>query len=154
MKETNDLGVRRIRLSDDLHRLASEIDSADWDTRNDLDDSDFNAESLSKFVADKNRVLVVARDQTQFVGIASATILLKPYEQEQWMYVDEVDVVANYRRRGAGAALMKELLSIARTNNCTELWLGTEHDNESALKLYESLGPDSKESFVGFTYKL
>jgi ribosomal protein S18 acetylase RimI-like enzyme len=154
MKEAKDLAITRIRGSDDLHQLAADINSAQWDTANDLDDADYSAESLTNFVADDDRILIVARHQERFVGIASATVLLKPYEQERWMYVDEVDVVADYRKQGAGTALMKELLCIAKINHCAELWLGTEHDNGSALKLYESLEPDDTESFVGFTYRI
>jgi ribosomal protein S18 acetylase RimI-like enzyme len=151
MNELNDLKVLRVQSSEDFARLAEEIKAADWNEENDM--GDYTSQSLQAFVANDRRVLVTARRGTRLAGIASATIQLKPYEHELWLYVDEVDVPVTYRNQGIGKAMMTLLLSIAKEQDCTELWLGTERDNEAALNLYKSLEPDETEPFVGFTFR-
>ena len=152
MQPSNDLRVDRISTGDDLQQLATLIKSALWDDANDM--GDFSFDSLNAFTSDPNRVILVARYQQQLVGVASAVVMLKPYEQERWLYVDEVDTAVNFRQQGVGTAMMNALRKIAIESNCVEMWLGAEQDNQSALKLYRSLNPDEVLSFVGFTFKL
>jgi len=68
--------------------------------------------------------------------------------------VDELDVCANQRKRGAGTAIMQKLLEHAENAGCEEVWLGTEVDNTAANALYSSLNPDEVEQFIGYTYEL
>ncbi len=72
----------------------------------------------------------------------------------RWLYIDEVDVVANLRKCGVGSTMMNLLLAFAAENNLEEVWLGTEAENMPARKLYESLRPDYIVSIVGFTFEL
>jgi len=152
MNLPNGLQIVRLTASDDLVRLADQIESADWDDANDM--GDYSADSLAAFAADPNRYFLVARKSDQLAGVASASIQLKPYQHELWLYVDEVDVVPSFRKQGVGKAMMNQLLRIAEANDCVEMWLGTENDNESALALYKSMNPDEVEAFVGFTWKI
>ena len=149
---SKELKVVRLEPADDLDLLADQIESVDWDNANDM--GDYSSDSLAAFAADPNRVFLVARNADQLVGVASADILLKPYEHELWLYVDEVDVVPSHRKQGVGKAMMRELRQVAEANGCVEMWLGTEHDNESALALYKSMNPDEVEPFVGFTWQI
>jgi ribosomal protein S18 acetylase RimI-like enzyme len=86
--------------------------------------------------------------------MGSGRIQLKPYEQERWFYLDELDVAVDQRQRGAGAALVKGCLELARAEGCTELWLGTELDNAAARALYRSFKPSDEEAFVGYNFRL
>ena len=78
---------------------------------------------------------------------------MKPYEYALWLYVDEVDVCADQRQRGAGKALMTKLLEIAEASGCEEVWLGTEADNQPANALYRALNPDDVAAVVGYTFE-
>ena len=78
---------------------------------------------------------------------------MKPYDHELWLYVDEVDVCADQRQKGAGKAIMNKLLDIAEDEECEEVWLGTEVDNVAANALYRSIDPDDIEQFVGYTWE-
>jgi ribosomal protein S18 acetylase RimI-like enzyme len=59
-------------------------------------------------------------------------------------YVHELDVHDQWRRRGAGSALVREAMSLARRRGSTRFWLSTGGHNEVARALYESLGGDRK----------
>ncbi|HVB16250.1 MAG TPA: GNAT family N-acetyltransferase [Stellaceae bacterium] len=49
-------------------------------------------------------------------------------------------VLAAYRRKGLGEALMRALLGAAANEGVGEVWLAVRPDNTPALRLYEKLG--------------
>lgn len=142
--------VERLTVDAPLARRAAAIEAAEWDDDNDID-SPYTAESLAAYLASPDNVFLLARDGDVVLGMASGTLLRKPYGDERWCYVDEVDVAVPHRRRGVGRALMEAFLQLAREAGCEVLWLGTEPDNEPALALYRSLAGD-EETFVGFEF--
>ena len=85
--------------------------------------------------------------------MASSRIEIKPYDQELWLYVDEVDVCSDQRQKGAGKAIMSKLIEIAKDKGCEEVWLGTEVDNLPANALYRLLDPDDVANVVGYTFE-
>ncbi|MFK7963831.1 MAG: GNAT family N-acetyltransferase [Burkholderiaceae bacterium] len=145
-----------ITADDDLGQLADDINGASWDEVNDF--VSYSAESLVSYLKRQDTVLLVCYETTgsnkQLLGLASARIQIKPYANEQWLYVDEVDVCADQRRKGVGKAMMARLVQIAREAGCHEVWLGTETDNVPANALYSSLNPDESELFIGYAYSL
>ncbi|MEN1727540.1 MAG: GNAT family N-acetyltransferase, partial [Pseudomonadota bacterium] len=91
--------------------------------------------------------------ETHVLGLASAQIMFKPHSSKMALYVDEVDVCTDHRRRGVGRLLMERLRSIAKARRCREIWLATEHNNGAALGLYQSLGPDEVIDARVFTFE-
>ncbi|MCP5179850.1 MAG: GNAT family N-acetyltransferase [Pseudomonadales bacterium] len=148
--------VTVVRPEDDLARLVAEINSACWDAANAMDA--YDVDSLAGYLSLQGTVFVTCHDdadgQRRLLGMASARIEVKPYGGERWLYVDEVDVCADQRQRGAGGALMNRLLAIARETGCEEVWLGTEPDNHAANALYRSLHPADVAEVVGYTFAL
>lgn len=148
--------VHQIRIQDDLSQIVSDINGAEWDDDNEI--SPYEVESLEVYLQRQDTVFVVAYniegDSKIFLGMASGRIEIKPYGKELWLYVDEVDVCVNQRKKGAGKAIMEKLLAIADEADCEEVWLGTEVDNDPANALYRSLDPDDVGEVVGYTYEL
>ena len=146
--------VTVVQPEDDLARLVGEINSASWDDANDMDP--YDVDSLAAYLAHQGTVFVACHDDAEggrrLLGMASARIEVKPYGGERWFYVDEVDVCADQRQRGAGSALMNKLLEFAREAGCKEVWLGTERDNHAANALYLSLQPEDVADVVGYTF--
>lgn len=137
-----------------LTRLAEQIDAAAWDDANDIDPGEYTADSLRRFIATPNSVLVVCYADEALAGIASAMLLDKPYADWKWLYIDEVDTCVNWRRRGVGRTIMNELLNIAKREGAKEAWLGTEPDNGAALALYRGIPAHEEEPVVGFEFDL
>ena len=149
------LQVHVVKPEDDLDTLVAQINSAQWDDANEM--TTYDTASLSEYLRCSDTVFVVCHDASTIpptlLGFASSRFQLKPYDRERWLYVDEVDVAADQRRRGAGKAIMSKLISLAQEHGCEEVWLGTEPDNDPANALYQSLDPDEAESFVGYTFE-
>lgn len=156
MNTTDTIAARLVSIDDDLDTLVTQINQAEWDEANEM--TTYNTTSLSRYITHTDTLFVTCHDLTTqpptLLGMASARIEMKPYDGSLWLYVDEVDVCANQRQRGAGKQLMNWLLSHARELGCEELWLGTEPDNEPANALYRSLKANEVETFVGYTYTL
>ncbi len=143
-------------MDDDLQKLVNDINQASWDDANEM--SHYDVEGLSAYLKSQGTVFVacydIADSDRTLLGIGSARLEIKPYDKMQWLYVDEVDVCADQRKKGAGKAIMQKLIEIASDIGCQEVWLGTEVDNKAANALYRSLGPDDVAEVVGYTYEM
>lgn len=145
--------MERIDERADIGQLVTQINGAQWDEANDM--VAYDESHLAHYVADPDAVFVACHhDDGTLMGIASSRFETKPYEGERWLYVDELDVAVDQRGRGAGSAMMRFLMDLARTAGCTEVWLGTEVDNAAANALYRSLGPSEIETFVGYAWRV
>ena len=85
---------------------------------------------LGRFRAgDENRIFV-AEDRT-VIGFLSL---------EDYIYLDDFVVTAEYRNKGIGSALLKAAESYAREINTLKLCLHVEKTNLSAMHFYENSG--------------
>jgi len=149
------LAVSVVALADNLQQLVDEINQATWDHANEM--SEYEVVTLSAYLERQDTLFVACHDVTDdgqtLLGVASARVELKPYGYERWLYVDEVDVCADQRRRGAGKALMRKLIELAQDAGCEEVWLGAEKNSHAANALYQSLDPDDVTQVIGYTYE-
>lgn len=148
------LDVSIVTVESNLQELVDEINWASWDHANDM--SEYDVTSLTAYLTRQDTLFVTCHDVQDearvLLGMASARVELKPYGHERWLYVDEVDVCADQRRRDAGKAMMVKLIELAREAGCEEVWLGAEKDNLAANALYESLNPADVAQVVGYAY--
>ncbi len=145
--------VMRVTKESDLEELVDQINAASWDAANEM--VVYETSALASYLERQDTLFVVCRDTNTntLLGFASGRFEMKPYDHELWLYVDEVDVCADQRQKGAGKAIMNKLLDIAEDEECEEVWLGTEVDNVAANALYRSIDPDDIEQFVGYTWE-
>ena len=148
--------VKLITTKDDLPLLVSQINAAQWDEVNEI--QQYNADALRAYLERADTVFVAcflhSDEETVFAGMASARLEHKPYDDTRWLYIDEVDTCSNLRKRGVGTAMMNKLKAIADDLDCDEIWLGADRDNTDANTFYESLKPDSIDPVVGYTFEL
>ena len=148
--------TKLVNQDDDLTHLVQEINSASWDHGNEM--CEYDVDALSEYLGQQGTLFVTCHEVIEGVrtlqGIASSRLELKPYGRERWLYVDEIDVYADQRRKGAGRHIMKKLFEIARASNCEEVWLGAEATNQGANGLYRSLNPDDVAQVIGYTYEI
>lgn len=148
--------VNLLTLADDLSKIVHEINHASWDSANEM--SIYDVVSLSTYLERQDTLFVtcydISSDPPTLLGIASSRIEIKPYGGQLWLYVDEVDVCSDQRRKGAGKAIMEKLLEIANEKGCEEVWLGAEGENMAANALYRSLKPDQVSQVVGYTFEI
>ena len=139
----------------DLAKLVEEINRSAWDERNEM--STYDEGALRAYLDRQDTVFVACFEaaplRSKLMGMGSARLELKPYGHERWLYVDEVDVCADQRQKGAGKRIMQKLIEIAEKRGCDEVWLGAEVGNDPANALYRSLHPDDVSEVVGYTFE-
>ncbi len=64
------------------------------------------------------------------------------------MFLYELGVAEDARRRGVGGALVDALATLARERGCYGMWTATEHDNAAALATYRGAGARTDASHV------
>ncbi|WP_164114305.1 GNAT family N-acetyltransferase [Sphingorhabdus sp. Alg239-R122] len=110
----------------------------------DVFDAPVKDEYLSRFLADKGHMMIVAVQNGLTVGKCTAIVHHRPDKPDE-LYIDEVDVTPTLRKQGIGKMLIARMLELADEYGCEECWLGTEKDNIPAKALYESHGAQSEE---------
>ncbi|MGI8378708.1 GNAT family N-acetyltransferase [Priestia megaterium] len=105
-------------------------------------------EFFKKVMKDDRFIFLLGEDEGQHVGFAwleikqySETVFKKAYES---IYVHQINIAESYKNKGFGSSLMKEIYSIARTNDINTIELDYWNDNTIAESFYE------KEGFVTY----
>lgn len=142
--------LRRLKADDhDLATIAAELNEAD----SEVSLKSFSESSLKDFLSDPERVYLIATIDGHIAGAVHGYALHHP-TGVKYLYIDEVDTMEGYRRRGVAGQMMAEAFKIGRELDCDEAWLGTEHDNEPAKALYLGLKPTEIENGPIYTWKL
>lgn len=110
----------------------------------DLFDKAVQPTLLDAYLAEKTHWMVVAVLDGVVIGKATAMVHRRP-DKEDELYLDEIDVIPDLRRKGIAKMILKKVLEMAADWGCEECWLGTEKDNIPARKLYESNGGKPEE---------
>ena len=94
---------------------------------------------LREFLEDPRHHMAIAVEGESVVGFGSAVHYVHP-DKEPELWINEVGVAPNHRRRGIGRDLVQALLDLAVELGCREAWVLTEGENCAARRLYSLLG--------------
>jgi ribosomal protein S18 acetylase RimI-like enzyme len=75
----------------------------------------------------------------QPAGFVSAVEVLHPDKRGE-LFLNEIAVVDQARRRGVARALIEELKRLGRERRCVSMWVLTDEDNSPAMSLYRGTG--------------
>jgi ribosomal protein S18 acetylase RimI-like enzyme len=103
-------------------------------------DDGLDAKATAAFLGDPRHHLVAAIDNGQVVGFTSAVHYVHPDKPHPEMWINEVGVAPSHRRRGVAKAILSIVLDLARSLNCSEVWVLTDRENAPAVRLYVAAG--------------
>jgi aminoglycoside 6'-N-acetyltransferase I len=92
-----------------------------------------------EFLADPRHHIAVAIENGVVVGFASGVDYVHP-DKPRELFINEVGVSPQHRRRGVGTAVLQALLDVGRARGCKQAWVLTSPDNEAAVALYGAAG--------------
>jgi GNAT superfamily N-acetyltransferase len=96
---------------------------------------------LSEAAKSDRQIVAVARDdQGRAVGMASAQIVISTAEGASSVWVEDVVVHADHRRRGIGRQLIEFLREWSGARGATRMQLVADRENADADLFYTSLG--------------
>lgn len=91
------------------------------------------------YLEDRSHIMLLALDGGEVVGQVAAIVHRHP-DLPTELYIDNLGVAPARQREGIGRRLVAEALRIGEALGCEEAWVGTEHDNIPARRLYETFG--------------
>ena len=97
-------------------------------------------EYLNSLLAREDFIPLVAVAYGKVVGGLAAYVLTKFEQERSEIYIYDLAVDENYRRRGIATGLINKLREIAREIGAWVIYVQADHGDDPAIKLYESLG--------------
>lgn len=145
IKLSNFLPTIRVAKKEDLDELKRISGNSFLYTRF-YQDKNFKRKLVKKFYQqwiissfyNKNHQVFVCKINNQVVGFIDCKIL--KLNKRKIGIIDLIAVKKEYQGRGFGKSLVKKGLQYFGKKKIREVYVGTEQDNLSALRLYESLG--------------
>lgn len=104
-----------------------------------LFDRPARADATRRFLDASGHHLLIAYDGDSPAGFVTGVELIHPDKGTE-MFLYELGVAEQYRRRGIGKALVAALARLARETNCYGMWVLTDDDNRAALATYQAAG--------------
>lgn len=96
--------------------------------------------ATTRFLDEPNHHLLIAYDAANRpLGFVSGVETTHPDKGTE-MFLYELGVSEDSRRRGIAGALVTQLAALARSRGCYGMWTATEHDNVAARATYARAG--------------
>ena len=95
---------------------------------------------LRRLLGNETFVVIVAEDAGEIVGGLAAYELIKFEQERSEIYIYDIAVAADYRRRGVATALIKRLQRVAAERGAYVVFVQADIDDPPAIALYTKLG--------------
>ena len=95
---------------------------------------------LRRLLSRPHFIVVVAVNDTEVVGGLAAYELEKFEQDRREIYIYDLAVAEEHRRRGIATRLIRELQRVARDRNAYVIYVQADREDDPAIRLYESLG--------------
>ncbi len=105
-----------------------------------LQDIAWAKKAIKKLLATENYVILVAELDDRIVGFIDYYILPSIWEKWNEATINNLFIHKNYQGRGIGSRLLEEVIKRTDEIGIVELHVGTEKDNERAIRLYKKHG--------------
>ena len=102
-------------------------------------DFDVLEDETRRFLADKRHHLLLGYVDEAPAGFLSAVEVFHPDKRPE-LFLNEIAVIPEMRRRGVGRALIDELGRLGRERGCVNIWVLTDEANTPAMRMYASAG--------------
>ena len=104
----------------------------------------------SLFGGDSTTKAVICNIDNKPVGFAVYFFNYSTWLGKHGLYLEDLYVSPDYRRSGAGKALLKYLAGIALSRNCGRFEWSVLDWNEPAIQFYQSIGAKPQDEWVGY----
>ena len=105
-----------------------------------LFDHPIDVQATAAFLADDRHHLLIGYVGGQPAGFVTAVELLHPDKPRPEMFLYELGVEPEFRRRGVATALMQRLVELCHERGCGEMFVLTDEDNIAGQATYRRAG--------------
>jgi len=107
---------------------------------------------LRSLLAARHFIALAATADAEVVGGLTAYVLDKFERDRREIYIYDLAVAEEHRRRGIATTLIRRLIDIARERRAYVIFVQADAEDDPAIKLYESLG--TKEEVCQFDIRV
>ncbi len=111
-------------------------------SKSDIEDSLFGSDSTTS--------AVICNINNEPIGFAVYFYNYSTWLGKRGLYLEDLYISPEYRRAGAGKALLKHLAKIAISKNCGRFEWSVLDWNEPAIQFYQSIGAESQDEWVAY----
>lgn len=86
-------------------------------------------------------------ENDEVIGHVTLTLYHSFYDKGNIMWIDDLAVKQDKRHKGYGTKIMEFCLDYANQHSVVEVFVGADHDNLEAQKLYEKFLPKTSDAF-------
>ena len=97
-------------------------------------------ENMKRFLENKGTYLVVAEDEEEPVGFLLAYVLPRIDRNSAKLFIYELEVAAEHRRKGIGTALINFVRKIVKEEKFMNAFVFTSYSNKEAVEFYKHTG--------------
>ena len=107
----------------------------------DLFDAPPVLEAVASYLGDSRNIFLLAQEGARPIGFLRGTELTQLHSTRKQMFLYEIAVGPEHRRKGVGRRLVEALLAFSREQNFEEMFVFTDDPgNTAAHRLYRSTG--------------
>lgn len=110
------------------------------------------ARLVSKYLVEKDKKIIVAKDGAIVVGLASIVFLPRLNRSKTELYIPELVVSEGYRGRGVGKSLIDSCIKIAKKKKCFRIRLESGNQRKASHRFYKNIG--FEQSALSYTMNL
>lgn len=115
-------------------------------------DRPIQADAATRFLESENHYMLVAYEHQAVAGFITGIETTHPDKGTE-MFLYELGVAEEFRRKGIGTKLVNALAEIARARGCYGMWVLTAEDNVAALTTYGAAGAQRESTAVMLSWK-
>ncbi len=101
---------------------------------------DLSTKVLEGLKKQSNYIFFLAIHKGEYVGFANCYINFSTFKARQYINIHDFAVSKEFRSLGIGKRMMSEIVGFAKENGFSKVTLEVRDDNNSAQKLYRSMG--------------
>ncbi len=132
-------------------RIERAVDAAAVAAAADLFDEPPQEAATTRFLSSPDHHLLLAYDEGRPVGMISGVETTHPDKGTE-MFLYELGVDEDARRRGVATSLVNALAALARDRGCHGMWVAVDTDNVAALATYRRAGAHEEAPAVVFSW--
>ena len=95
---------------------------------------------IHQYLSDNDKQILLAEDDSKLVGMASLVFLPRLNQSKPELWIPDLVVSKDYRRKGIGKELIKACVKIAKTKNCFRIRLESGNKRKDTHEFYKKIG--------------
>lgn len=103
-----------------------------------FDQEAFTKRQIAYLLTDYNTIALIAKANSDIAGFIITQVEVE--ENTEFGHIITINVAQTYRRKGIATKLLHEIETLLKQKGISECRLEVREDNNSAIKLYQTLG--------------